>query len=58
MISTHLLDEHPRCLSSRSLVQAQVPNMHQILLLVLGGSYKDISFYAVTRDKQHFITLA
>jgi hypothetical protein len=43
MAGAYLLDGHPQCLSSRSLVQVPVPYMHQIPLLTWGQSYKDIS---------------
>ena len=58
MASTYLLDGHPRCLSSRSLVQAPVLDMHHVPLLIWGLSYKDISLWTVTQDNQHLITLA
>lgn len=43
MASTYLLDEHPQCLSSHSLVQVLVQDVHRIQLLTWGGSYQDIS---------------
>lgn len=43
MASTYLLDGHPQCLSSHSLVQVPVQDVHRIQLLTWGGSYKDLS---------------